>query len=77
MSCFLSLAYEDQDDDIRLPPNHMAYCADDLVFTVPLCVPDPPDPTKIPCYNKTQVSNFIIILIKACNKLLLPIFTLM
>ncbi|XP_053603398.1 uncharacterized protein LOC128671163 isoform X2 [Plodia interpunctella] len=47
--------YEDQEDEMRLPPNHMAYCADDLVFNVPLSVPDPPDPTKIPCYNKTEV----------------------
>lgn len=49
------IAYEDEDDILRLPANHMAYCADDLSFNVPLCVPDPPDSTKIPCYNKSQV----------------------
>ncbi|XP_028175432.1 uncharacterized protein LOC114363807 [Ostrinia furnacalis] len=47
--------YEDEDDVLRLPANHMAYCAEDLSFNVPLCVPDPPDSTKIPCYNKSQV----------------------
>ncbi|CAH2105562.1 unnamed protein product [Euphydryas editha] len=47
--------YEEIDDDIKLPSNHMPYCLDDLSFNVPLCVPDPADPTKIPCYNKTQV----------------------
>lgn len=52
-------AYEDEDDILRLPANHMAYCADDLSFNVPLCVPDPPDATKIPCYNKSQV-RFLI-----------------
>lgn len=47
--------YEDADDMLRLPPNHMPYCLDHLSFTVTLCIPDPPDPTKIPCYNKTEV----------------------
>ncbi|VVD05107.1 unnamed protein product [Leptidea sinapis] len=47
--------YEDLDDELRLPPKHLSYCVDDLLFNVPLCVPDPKDPTKIPCYNKTQV----------------------
>lgn len=47
--------YEDEDDVLRLPANHMPYCMDNLSFTVPLCVPDPPDSTKIPCYNKPQV----------------------
>ncbi|XP_026496814.2 mitotic checkpoint serine/threonine-protein kinase BUB1 beta-like isoform X1 [Vanessa tameamea] len=47
--------YEDVDDDLKLSSNHMPYCLDDLTFNVPLCVPDPADPTKIPCYNKTQV----------------------
>ncbi|KAM3967265.1 bub1 kinase [Aphomia sociella] len=47
--------YEDEDDVLRLPANHMAYCVDDLSFSVPLCVPDPPDATKISCYNKSQV----------------------
>lgn len=47
--------YEDEDDVLKLPPNHMSYCIDDLSFNVPLCVPDPPDTTKIPCYNKSQV----------------------
>lgn len=47
--------YEDADDDLKLSSNHMPYCLDDLSFNVPLCVPDPADPTKIPCYNKTQV----------------------
>ncbi|CAH0725175.1 unnamed protein product, partial [Brenthis ino] len=47
--------YEDVDDDIKLSANHMPYCLDDLTLNVPLCVPDPVDPTKIPCYNKAQV----------------------
>lgn len=47
--------YEDEDDVMRLPANHMSYCMDNLSFSVPLCVPDPPDSTKIPCYNKSQV----------------------
>lgn len=55
-NCYLFItAYEDEDDMLRLPPKHLPYCVDDLTFTVPLCVPDPPDPTKIPCYNKSQV----------------------
>lgn len=40
---------------LKLSANHLPYCVDDLTFNVPLCVPDPVDPTKIPCYNKTQV----------------------
>ncbi|XP_032512468.2 mitotic checkpoint serine/threonine-protein kinase BUB1 beta-like [Danaus plexippus] len=47
--------YEDMDDDLKLSSKHMPYCLDDLTFNVPLCVPDPADPTKIPCYNKAQV----------------------
>ncbi|CAG9795081.1 unnamed protein product [Diatraea saccharalis] len=47
--------YEDEDDVLKLPANHMSHCPDDLSFNAPLCVPDPPDPTKISCYNKTQV----------------------
>ncbi|XP_041970931.1 mitotic checkpoint serine/threonine-protein kinase BUB1-like [Aricia agestis] len=47
--------YEDADDELKLPSNHMPYCLDDLVINVPLCVPDPVDSTKIPCYNKAQV----------------------
>ncbi|CAK1598916.1 unnamed protein product [Parnassius mnemosyne] len=47
--------YEDEDDVLKLPPNHSSYCMDDLTFNVPLCVPDPTDPTKIPCYNKSEV----------------------
>ncbi|XP_045518806.1 mitotic checkpoint serine/threonine-protein kinase BUB1 beta-like isoform X1 [Pieris brassicae] len=47
--------YEDSNDELRLPANYLPYCVDDLVFNVPLCVPDPPDPTKIPCYNKVEV----------------------
>ncbi|XP_013138966.1 PREDICTED: uncharacterized protein LOC106103686 [Papilio polytes] len=47
--------YEDEDDVLKLSANHLPYCVDDLTFNVPLCVPDPVDPTKIPCYNKTQV----------------------
>lgn len=53
---FFFIAYEDVDDDIKLSANHMPYCLDDLTLNVPLCVPDPIDPTKIPCYNKAQVS---------------------
>lgn len=41
----------------------MPYCMDNLSFTVPLCVPDPPDSTKIPCYNKPQVSPLLIAII--------------
>lgn len=52
-----STAYEDEEDVLKLPANHLPYCVDDLTFNVPLCVPDPADPTKIPCYNKSQVSN--------------------
>lgn len=55
--------YEDEDDVLRLPANHMPYCMDDLSFTVPLCVPDPPDSTKIPCYNKSQVSIHLNLLL--------------
>lgn len=53
----MSTVYEDEDDVLRLPANHMAYCMDNLSFStpVPLCVPDPADPTKIPCYNKIEV----------------------
>ncbi|XP_045493764.1 mitotic checkpoint serine/threonine-protein kinase BUB1 beta-like [Colias croceus] len=47
--------YEDTDDELRLSANHLPYCVDDLTFNVPLCVPDPVDPTKISCYNKSQV----------------------
>ncbi|XP_063619690.1 uncharacterized protein LOC134792350 [Cydia splendana] len=47
--------YIDEEDVLKLPANHMPYCVDDLTFTVPLNVPDPVDPTKIPCYNKSQV----------------------
>ncbi|XP_023933818.2 uncharacterized protein LOC112042867 [Bicyclus anynana] len=47
--------YEDDNDELKLSGNHLPYCMDDLRFNVPLCVPDPVDPTKIPCYNKTQV----------------------
>ncbi|CAH2071152.1 unnamed protein product, partial [Iphiclides podalirius] len=47
--------YEDEEDILKLPPNHLPYCVDDLTFNVPLCVPDPADPTKIACYNKSQV----------------------
>ncbi|CAK1546163.1 unnamed protein product [Leptosia nina] len=47
--------YEDTNDELRLSSNHLPYCVDDLSFNVPLCVPDPADPTKIPCYNKTEV----------------------
>ena len=54
------IAYEDVDDDIKLSANHMSYCLDDLTLNVPLCVPDPVDPTKIPCYNKAQVSKNIL-----------------
>lgn len=54
------LAYEDADDDLKLSSNHMPYCLDDLSFNVPLCVPDPADPTKIPCYNKTQVKQYFL-----------------
>ena len=59
MTCSLS-AYEDEDDILRLSANHMPYCVDDLSFTVPLCVPDPPDSTKIPCYDKPQVAFLCI-----------------
>lgn len=47
--------YEDESHVLRLPPNHMTYCTDDLTLNVPLSVPDPPDATKISCYNKIQV----------------------
>ncbi|XP_068631003.1 uncharacterized protein BubR1 isoform X2 [Battus philenor] len=47
--------YEDEDDALKLPANHLPYCVDDITFNVPLCVPDPADPTKFPCYNKSQV----------------------
>lgn len=51
----LVTAYQDEEDVLRLSAKHMPHCVDDLTFNVPLCVPDPPDPTKIPCYNKSQV----------------------
>ncbi|KAL4716638.1 hypothetical protein ACJJTC_008273 [Scirpophaga incertulas] len=47
--------YEDEDDVLRLPQNHMAYCPDDLSWPVPICITDTTDPTKIPCYNKSEV----------------------
>ncbi|XP_045766135.1 uncharacterized protein LOC123867869 isoform X3 [Maniola jurtina] len=47
--------YEDDNEELKLSGNHLPYCLDDLTFNVPLSVPDPADPTKIPCYNKIQV----------------------
>lgn len=63
---YVVTAYEDEEDVLKLPANHMPYCTDDLSFTVPLCVPDPVDPSKISCYNKALVmhnrTNFLIIM---------------
>lgn len=48
------LAYEDE--GLFLSADHVPYCREDFSnWSVPMWVPDPPDPTKIPMYNKKEV----------------------